>query len=207
MTRMYASTPGRRCARAARTCALVCTLFAAHAQAVLVVTEPWVRPAARGATTEAYMEILSSDGATLLEVRSDAARTAVLLDARGRPAGANGVLLLPGTLTVLAPRRARLSLRTLAGSLKVGDRVPLTLVLRGADGTAQTVDVDAEVRLRSPTDDHRGQRTSMRIRAREALRWPRLRTPSDGGGNAPHDTRSLVGLLRGHRLGRPKAAA
>jgi copper(I)-binding protein len=48
------------------------------------------------------------------------------------------------------------ALAPLARQLRLGDRVPLTLVVREADGVVQAIDVDAEVRRRSPTDDHRG---------------------------------------------------
>ena len=54
----------------------------------------------------------------------------------------------------LAAGGTRIVLTRVARPLARGDRVPLTLVLRYADGTTQDVEVDAEVRRRSPSEDH-----------------------------------------------------
>jgi hypothetical protein len=59
---------------------------------------------------------------------------------------------LPGI--ALAPGKHRLTLRKLGSTLRLGDRVPLTLIVRGVTGVTQEIDVDAEVRLHSPTYDH-----------------------------------------------------
>jgi|MudIll2142460700_1097286.scaffolds.fasta_scaffold495541_2 hypothetical protein len=136
--------------------ALAFAAACADAQAVFLVTEPWVRPAAAGATTEAFMELASSDGATLIGVRTAVAERASVIDARGRPLGMDGLPLRAGARVLLAPGAARVALRPLARPLRPGDRVPLTLVIRSTDGAVQAIDVDAEVRRRSPTDDHRG---------------------------------------------------
>ena len=136
--------------------ALALALAATHAHAVFVVTEPWVRPAAAGAATEAYMELASSEDAMLVAVRTPAAGRAAIIDARGRPLAKDGVPLPAGARVLLAPGAMRVSLKPLAQRLRPGDRVPMTLVIRGPDGAVQDIDVDAEVRPRSPTDDHRG---------------------------------------------------
>jgi periplasmic copper chaperone A len=136
--------------------ALAFALAATHAHAVFVVTEPWVRPAAAGAATEAFMELASSDGATLVAVRSPVAARVAVVDARGRSVARDGVPLPAGERVRLAPGRVRVSLWPLARQLRPGDRVHLTLVVRAPDGVEQAIDVDAEVRRRSPTDDHRG---------------------------------------------------
>jgi periplasmic copper chaperone A len=127
------------------------TLTSAHAHAVFVVTEPWVRPAGAAQSTEAYMELMSSDGATLVGVRSPVAASVALDGVRGSPPS----LSLPAGATVaLAPGKYRLTLRKLDSTLRLGDRVPLILIVRGATGVTQEIDVDAEVRLHSPTYDH-----------------------------------------------------
>lgn len=131
-------------------------LVSAHAQAVFVVTEPWVRPARAAQSTEAYMELMSSDGATLVGVRSKVATSVVLHGARGSPIA----LSLPAGATVaLAPGKLRLTLGKLGSTLRLGDRVPITLIVRDGTGVTQEIGVDAEVRLHSPTHDHQHPHT------------------------------------------------
>lgn len=136
---------------------LACCLLAAdpaHAN-VFSIAEPWTRPAAAGASTEAFMELTSSDGSTLVDVRSPLARQVKLVSGKQRQ-GPPFALALPARERVmLAPGGVRLALEHLARPLKLRDRVPLTLVLRNADGTTREIAVDAEVRRRSPSDDHR----------------------------------------------------
>jgi copper(I)-binding protein len=126
----------------------------AHAQAVFTVTEPWVRPAGAGQSTVAYMELMSSAGATLVEVRTPAASAVALQDAKRRTAPSMALTLPARQPVALAPDGHRLLLRALKQPLRPGDRVPLVLVVRAPDGVAQEINVDAEVRRRSPTDDH-----------------------------------------------------
>lgn len=137
-----------RCLPAAWALALVST----QAQAVFVVTEPWVRPARAAQSTEAYMELMSSDGATLVGVRSSVAASVALHGARGAPIA----LSIPAGATVaLAPGKRRLTLGKVERALRLGDRVPMTLIVRDGTGVTQEIDIDAEVRLHSPTSDHR----------------------------------------------------
>ncbi|MCC6196264.1 MAG: copper chaperone PCu(A)C [Burkholderiales bacterium] len=143
---------------AAHAAALVaCALFAAvPARAgVFSVAEPWTRPAAAGASTEAFMQIMSSGGATLVEVRSTLAGRVRLVSGATRQDPPFALALPPRATVKLAPGGTRVVLERLARPLKLRDRVPLTLVLRNADGTMQEIAVDAEVRRRSPSDDHR----------------------------------------------------
>jgi copper(I)-binding protein len=137
---------------------LLALLVAAHAgaaaSAVFEVTEPWVRPAAAAASTEAYMELTSSSGATLVEVRSPVAARIALVTARKREPPPFALPLPPRTKVPLSAGRTWLVLQQLARPLKLGERVPMTLVVRDADGTTQEIEVDAEVRRRSPAADH-----------------------------------------------------
>jgi copper(I)-binding protein len=55
---------------------------------------------------------------------------------------------------LMKARGTRVVLGRVERPLKLRERVPLTLVLRYADGTAQEIPVDAEVRRRSPSEDH-----------------------------------------------------
>jgi copper(I)-binding protein len=94
---------------------------------------------------------MSSDGATLVGVRSKVAASVALHGSHG----SSIALSLPAGATIaLAPGKLRLTLGKLGSTLRVGDRVPLILVVRQATGVTQEIDVDAEVRLHSPTDDH-----------------------------------------------------
>lgn len=155
------TTSSRRARRPAftRLCGLslafVVALPAAVAQALTVVNQPWVRPAAAGASTEAFMNLTSTEGATLVAARSDSA-AATTLHRPGRDARATGELALPaGAIVELAPNNYRFSLRRLNKSVKLGDIVSMTLTIRSADGVLQDIAVHAVARLRSPIDDER----------------------------------------------------
>ncbi|MEO8754217.1 MAG: copper chaperone PCu(A)C [Casimicrobiaceae bacterium] len=131
--------------------AAAAAVVSAHAHAVLVINEPWVRPAQAAQATEAYMELQSSDGATLVGARSAAAGRITLVGTHGSTLA---VPLPAGRSVLLAPGKFRLALLKLARTLRAGDRVPVTLVLRNGSGATEEIEIDAEVRLRSPTDDH-----------------------------------------------------
>jgi len=138
--------------------ACACALFALSGPAgaaVVNVTEPWIRPAAAaGETTEAYLRIQCSEDATLVDARSPAARSTALVTAAKRTPPPFS-LALPAKETVrLKAGGVRLALVQVAHPLKASERVPITLVLRYADGRTQDIEVDAEVRRRSPSADH-----------------------------------------------------
>ncbi len=100
------------------------------------------------------MQLRSSDGATVVDVRSDFAAHVAM-----RPPGTSGatvraIPLPPGVTVRLAPGAYRLALPNLERPLKIGDRVPFVLTVEAADGSRQEISVNAEVRRRSPTDDH-----------------------------------------------------
>jgi periplasmic copper chaperone A len=147
--RLFAST-SRRVVLA---CGIGMGTMAQHASALFVVNQPWILPAQQAQATEAYMNLTSTDGASLVGVVSAAAASAAIL-APGQTRGAVDRLPLPAQKVVaLAPEGYRIVLRRLVHTLKVGARVPLTLTIEAADGSRQTVGVDAEVRLHSPIDD------------------------------------------------------
>ena len=127
-------------------------LFGTDAGAMFIVNQPWVLPAAKGQSTEAYMDLTSSEETKLVAARSNSARE-VRIGGRGQPAQSLPGLALPaGKMIRLAPRSYRLVLDTLTRSIKRGERVQLTLVIEAADGTRQEIPVDAEARLDSPLD-------------------------------------------------------
>jgi copper(I)-binding protein len=128
--------------------------FTVDAAAVFAVTEPWVRVSPDARSAQAYMQLRSSVGAKLVDVRSELT-SRITLRASGTSRSSSGAIELPPGVTVtLAPGRSHIGLAGLARPLKLGDRVPLVLTIEGADGHRQEIAVSAEVRRRSPTDDH-----------------------------------------------------
>ncbi|MGH8850918.1 MAG: copper chaperone PCu(A)C [Casimicrobiaceae bacterium] len=147
------------CPPAAGRIAIVCCMAlaspAAHAHGLFVVNQPWVRPAAAGRTSEAYMNLTSAEGATLVAVRSDDAAAVSLRGPGAKAPDVRRLALPPRTTVELAPGRYRLSLRRLSKAVRLGDTVALTLTIQGADGARHDIPVSAVGRLRSPVDDER----------------------------------------------------
>lgn len=141
-----ARRPCRNGWTAALAIAAVVGFNAATAHGVFTVNQPWVKPGAR--TSEAYMVLMSSDGASLTHVRSPMAERARLRGTRGGEVPA--IALPAGRAVTLKPGAERIALYRLAHPLKLGDRVPLTLSIEMADGARQEIAVDAEVRNEWP---------------------------------------------------------
>lgn len=144
-----------RAGRAVIALVLAAIAMPVTAASVFVVTEPWVRVTPNARSAEAFMQLKSTEEARLVGVRSD-----VVADVTMRPPGAtratvSQIHLPAGVAVLLAPGAYRLALAALGHPLKPGDRVPLVLTIEAADGTRQEIPVSAEVRRRSPTDDHR----------------------------------------------------
>jgi copper(I)-binding protein len=148
----YRAVP-RRLRRLAVPWGLVLTLLAPDASALFVVNQPWVRPAGRGQSTEAYMNLTSTDGATLVSVRSDDAGTVAIRVTGNVARTVPSLPLPPGSPVALAPGKHRLMLTGLARRLRLGERLALTLTIESTDGSRQDIPVFAEVRRRSPLDD------------------------------------------------------
>jgi copper(I)-binding protein len=120
---------------------------------VFVVNQPWVAPARKAQTTHAYMNLTSTNGATLLGARSADAGRVSLHSAHS--AAAAGMALPARSEVSLAPGHDYLTLTRLTRALKIGDWVRLTLTVRDGDGAVHEIPVNAEVRVRSPVDDER----------------------------------------------------
>jgi periplasmic copper chaperone A len=119
-----------------------------EAYGLISVNQPWIKPGT--ASAEAYMNLTSTEGAALVAVDCPLAAHAVLR--AGRPGRTLPSLALPaGKLVSLRAAGKRIVLLGLARPLKLGDRVPLTLVFEAA-GARQEVAVDAEVRNESPLE-------------------------------------------------------
>lgn len=132
--------------------------FAAPATAagLFIVNEPWMRPPVAG-STDAYMNLRSSDGTTLVGVRCELAAAATLeipdSARRGKFRAVTRYPLPAGENIRLAPGQVHVHLASIKRALRLGDRVAVVLTLEAADGTVQEIPVNAEVRHRSPTDD------------------------------------------------------
>lgn len=132
---------------------LVATMAASPASALFIVNQPWVRPAPVAQSTEAYMDLTSTEGAKLVGVRTDAAKSAAIRAPGKTAVTATSITLPPKRLVSLAPGQYRIALNQLLRTLKLGDRVNLTLTIELGDGSRQDIAVNAEVRLHSPLDD------------------------------------------------------
>jgi copper(I)-binding protein len=136
-------------------CGLVAILVTPNASALFIVNQPWARPARSGQSTEVYMNLTSTDAATLVAVHTDDAEE-IVIRPPGKDARAVATLPMPaGTLVALAPGKSRLAMIKLKRGVKLGERILLTLTIEGADGTRQEIPVNAEARMRSPLDDER----------------------------------------------------
>jgi periplasmic copper chaperone A len=143
-----------RCGLFAFALAFATSLFATDAAAILVVQEPWVRIAPDARAAEGYVRLRSSEDATLVGIRSDAAASAEIRQ-RGKSRASAGRIKLPaGETVMLAPGADRFVLSRLVRPMKLGDRVEFVLVVEAADGSRQEIRVSAEVRNHSPTEDH-----------------------------------------------------
>lgn len=127
--------------------------IAADALALFIVNEPWVRPAANGGATEAYMNITSTEAATLVAVNTEDAARIMLRGPGAKPAVP--LRLAPKTVVALSPKTQRFVLSGLRRKIALGDHVALVLTIEDAGGTRQEIPVSAEARIRSPIDDER----------------------------------------------------
>jgi periplasmic copper chaperone A len=128
---------------------------ASPAYALFVVNQPWIHPAQVAQSTEAYMDLTSTEGARLVGVRSDVAKSVSIRVPGGAPGENPRITLPPKVLVPLAPGRYRIALIQLLRTLKLGDRVELTLTIERDDGSRQEIPVNAEVRQHSPIDEER----------------------------------------------------
>ncbi len=124
--------------------------FAAHAQ--VSVKEPWVRATVPSQkATGAFMQIVSAKDAKLVEASSPVAgiveihEMAMVKDVMKMRA-IEGLDLPAGKAVELKPGGYHVMLMDLKGQIKDGDTVPLSLVVQGADGKRQTIEVKAPAR-------------------------------------------------------------
>ena len=138
-------------------CALALGAAAAHAVSTFTITEPWVRVAADGRSAEAFMQLKSFDGETVVGVRSEDVGSITMLASGQKRTPVTRIALPAGDTVMLAPGRPRLGIGKRAKPLKLGDRVYFVLIVEAADGATREIPVNAELHRRSPTDDHIGR--------------------------------------------------
>jgi periplasmic copper chaperone A len=146
MTRRHAATI------LAAALAFAAAANAAHA-ADVTLAEAWTRPAAEGQpASPLYVDITSTRALTLVDAKSPLAEGAGLrttdIDAANKPTirPVPKLQVAAGGTTRLAPRGPFIELRGIKRQLMTGDRIPVTLVFRGADGSKVTADTEALVR-------------------------------------------------------------
>ncbi len=126
--------------------------WSALAAPQVTVSEAWVRgTVAAQKATGAFMQLTSPRNARLVEVRSPVAGVAEIhqMEMSGDTMVMRQVagLDLPAGKTVeLKPGGFHIMLLELKGQVKVGDKVPLTLVVEGSDKKRETIQVDAIAR-------------------------------------------------------------
>lgn len=128
---------------------LLLSPLAAFAQ--IKVEDAWVRPAAAGQRTGAFMKIHSSQNMRLVEVHS---RVAGRIEIHQVNVDRKGITKLqPITsmdlpaqgMTELRPGAYQITLSELRQDLKLGDTVQMTLVATGRDGRRVSAEVRAAV--------------------------------------------------------------
>lgn len=131
--------------------------FAAEA---VTVGNAWARATAPGQKTAgAYMELVSATDATLVGVETPVAARAKLhsmsMDGGVMRMRALERVDLPARKAVkLAPGGVHVMLVDIKQPLKAGDKVPLTLTVRGAGAALSTIKVEAEVRAVGAAHGH-----------------------------------------------------
>jgi periplasmic copper chaperone A len=132
--------------------ALAAAAAAAAAQAQVTASDAWVRGTVEGQkATGAYMQLRSTDGATLVGVESPAAGIVEIHEMRMegdtmRMRAVQKLDLPPGRAVELKPGGYHVMLMDLKAPLKKGETVPIKLKVRNKSGETQYIDVKAEVR-------------------------------------------------------------
>jgi copper(I)-binding protein len=128
-----------------------CATFAAIAQTT--VKEPWVRgTVAQQRASGMFVQITSAAGGTLMSASSPVAgvveihEMAMEGNVMKMRALSSGLELPAGKMVELKPGGYHIMLLDLKQQLKDGDTVPVTLVVQGADGKKETIEVKAPVR-------------------------------------------------------------
>ena len=131
---------------------LAASLLASAVQAQVTVATPWVRTTvAQQSTTAAYLTITSAQGGKLVSASSPVAAAVDVHEMKMegdlmKMRMVDSLSLPAGQPVEFKPNGYHLMMTGLKAPLKVGDVVPIKLVVEDAKGKRQTVDVKATAR-------------------------------------------------------------
>ena len=135
-----------------KTTALLITLLAMGAQAQTTVKDPWIRgTVAQQKATGMFAQLNSAGGGKLVSASSPVAGVVeiheMVMDGNVMKMRAVPALDLPAGKTVdLKPGGYHVMLMDLKQELKPGESVPVTLVIEGAGGKRESVELKAPVK-------------------------------------------------------------
>jgi copper(I)-binding protein len=117
-----------------------------------VVDDAWVRATVAGQpSTGAFMHITASSDSKLVEVQSPVAKTVQIHESKMendvmsmQPVAS--VALPAGKSVAIVPEGYHVMLIDLVGQIKVGDQVPLTLIVEDSKGVKKSIEVKAQAR-------------------------------------------------------------
>jgi copper(I)-binding protein len=138
---------------------LALAAVAAHAQTV--VKDPWVRGTVAGQkATGLFGQVTSTSGGKLVGAASPVAGVVevheMAMDGNVMKMRAVAAVELPaGKVVDFKPGGYHVMLMDLKQELKPGDTVPLTLVIEGAGGKRETVEVKAPVKAVADSSGHK----------------------------------------------------
>lgn len=123
-----------------------------HVSAQTVVDDAWVRATVAGQpSTGAFMHITASSDSKLVEVQSPVAKTVQIHESKMendvmsmQPVAS--VPLPAGKSVAIVPEGYHVMLIDLVGQIKVGDQVPLTLIVEDSKGVKESIEVKAQAR-------------------------------------------------------------
>jgi periplasmic copper chaperone A len=134
---------------------------AAAAQAQTSVKDAWVRGTVAGQkATGMFAQITSAGGGKLVSAASPMAGVVEIhemaMDGNVMKMRAVGAVELPaGKMVELKPGGWHVMLMDLKQELKAGDTVPVTLVVEGAGGKRETIEVKAPVKALADSGGHK----------------------------------------------------
>ena len=144
--------------------AVALSTLSAIALAQVTVREPWVRATvAQQKATGAFMQVVSAAGGRLVSASSPVAGVVEIhemaMDGNVMKMRAIAGLDLPaGKAVELKPGGHHVMLMDLKQGLQAGQSVPITLVVEGAGGRRETVQVSATVRPLASAPAHAGHK-------------------------------------------------
>ena len=144
-----------------KTAAMLALLLAFGAQAQTTVKDAWVRGTVAGQkATGLFAQISSASGGKLVSASSPLAGVVevheMAMDGNVMKMRAIAALELPaGKPVELKPGGYHVMLLDLKQELKAGDAVPVTLVIEGAGGQRETLEIKAPVKALADSGGHK----------------------------------------------------